>query len=92
MVYRFPRLIPGQRYWFTVEGTRTFRANFLDVLQQQTLRVTQHEQDLEVSSQHKHCVWTLPLEWITRVETLETVTHHQLHLPADIVHAVDNYV
>ena len=93
MQCRHPRLVRGQRYWFTIEGARTFRANFLDILHQ-TLRVTQHEQDLaqHLPTRNESCVWTLPLEWITRVQTLETVTQHQLCLPADIVHVVDNYV
>ena len=85
-------LIPGQRYWFVVEETRAFRANFVDIIGDNTLRVIQHEQDLDRMRLHASCVWTLPLEWITRVATVDTVTRGRLPLPADVVRAVDNYV
>ena len=79
-------LVSGQRYSFVMDDG-AFRADFVDIIGD-TLRVDNHEQDVK----WKKCMWTIPLEWITHVVTLDSITHYRFPLPTELVDIVDSYV
>ena len=85
----------GQRYLFYEqapyhENEISFRANFVAILGQ-TLIVNASETEIS-----NRTILSVPLEWITRVETLEdilTVNSVSLtFLPTDVLNIIDSYM
>ena len=81
---------PGQRYLFyDIHSNRQFRACFLDVIRQ-TLRVTKYQKD-EFNFPITGIV-TMPLEWIEKAETLETIVDGNLLIPSEILIEIDGFL
>ena len=85
----------GQRYLFYEqapyhENEISFRANFMAILGQ-TLIVNASETEIS-----NRTILSVPLEWITRIETLEdilTVNSVSLtFLPTDVLNIIDSYM
>ena len=85
----------GQRYLFYEqapyhENEISFRANFVAILGQ-TLIVNASETEIS-----NRTILSVPLEWITRIETLEdilTVNSVSLtFLPTDVLNIIDSYM
>jgi hypothetical protein len=77
----------GQRYLFyDRQRNIKFRACFLDIIRY-TLRVTEYEKE----GYHFPMGGTLsmPLGWIEKVETLETIVDGDLLIPSEIMIEID---
>ena len=81
---------PGQRYLFhDKENNEQFRACFLDVIRT-TLRVTKYEKN--DSNKYLAGMVTMPLEWIEKADTLDTITQEQILLPQEIMIEIDGFL
>lgn len=80
----------GQRYLFyDKQWNRQFRACFLDIINK-TLRVTEYQKD-----ETNYCMsgmLTMPLEWIEKVETLETIVDGNILIPSEIMIEIDGFL
>lgn len=68
--------------------TILFRANFVSILGQ-TLIVNSAETERNKTTQV-----SIPLEWITKIETLENIlcNHDNIVLPTDVLLMIDDYL
>ena len=81
---------PGQRYLFyDQQNNKQFRACFLDVINV-TLRVTKYE--INDSNKYWAGMVTMPLEWIEKADTLDTITKEQILLPQEIMIEIDGFL
>ena len=80
----------GQRYLFyDKQWNRQFRACFLDI-NNKTLRVTEYQKD--ETNYYMSGMLTMPLEWIEKVETLETIVDGNLLIPSEIMIEIDGFL
>lgn len=80
----------GQRYLFhDKQWNRQFRACFLDI-NNNTLRVTEYQKD--ETNYYMSGMLTMPLEWIEKVETLETIVDGNLLIPSEIMIEIDGFL
>ena len=81
---------PGQRYLFYHQQNNTqFRASFLDVINT-TLRVTKYEKN--DSNKYLSGMVTMPLGWIEKADTLETIVEGKVLLPEEIMIEIDGFL
>lgn len=80
----------GQRYLFYDKvNNEQFRACFLDVIRT-TLRVTKYEKN--GSNKYLEILVLMPLEWIEKADTLDTITQEQILLPQEIMIEIDGFL
>lgn len=82
--------IKGQRYLFYHQAPHedkctTFRANFIRVINT-TLLVNSHQ-----TEKSSNTIVSIPLEWITKVESLEDMIGDRL-LPSELLLLIDNFI
>jgi hypothetical protein len=83
----------GQRYLFYhhaphEENTTIFRANFVTLYEKsQTLIINNSETERWEKTQV-----SIPLGWITKIETLEDITNGKFILPSEILLIIDKYL
>ena len=83
----------GQRYLFYhhaphEENTTIFRANFVTLYEKsQTLIINNSETERCANTQV-----SIPLDWITKIETLEDITGGKTVLPEEILLMIDGYI
>ena len=92
----YSKLIKGQRYLFYLEtspnNSHTFRANFNEILNKKTIKVTKLvEPGKLVFDSDKSCIWYIPLDWITKIETLHDLTYEKTIFPEEILLEIDNF-
>jgi hypothetical protein len=86
-------LRPGQRYLFYEkrpyeENETNFRANFIALYEKtQTLIINNSETERWEKTQV-----SIPLGWITKIETLEDITNGKFILPSEILLIIDKYL
>ena len=81
---------PGERYLFyDRQRNIKFRACFLDIINK-TLRLTKY------TKEGYNCpmggMLTMPLGWIEKVETLETIVDGDLLIPSEILIEIDGFL
>jgi len=89
-------LVPYKRYTFYYNQKdyphirdKTFRATFLDIFNERTLRVYSYTDRDNMES--KLCMRTMPLEWVCKAISLEEMVLEQTIFPEDIVFEIDSY-
>ncbi len=81
---------PGQRYLFyDQQNNKQFRACFLDVINV-TLRVTKYEKN--DSNKYLAGMVTMPLGWIEKADTLETIVEGKILMPQEIMIEIDGFL
>ena len=81
----FKDLKKDSRYLFhRKDSNRKFRATFIDIISY-TLRVKQYEENNILC---KSLMYTLPLEWIKKIENLTIITEEKI-LSNDILNEID---
>lgn len=95
-ITNYKNLIKGQRYLFHKESSDgssvVFSANFHDITSKNTLKVTKLVQPGKpVFEGEKNCVWSMPLDWITKIETLNSTTYEETVFPEEIVLEMENF-
>jgi hypothetical protein len=89
MTTLFKDINPGQRCVFYMrpldeeKGKIMFRANFIDIINT-TLRVNKVECE-ENTSFHNCGMMTMPLDWISKIETLDNNACENTLLPSEIM-------
>ena len=81
-------------------GVDKFRANFIDVLTNKhgsTLRVNNYDDDefsvnKHGNNSHEWCVYSMPMEFISFVETIEDITNYKSVLPEEIMLIIDGFM
>lgn len=96
--YTFYYRIPGE----TTETT--FRANYVNIYQTNQIIYSENREpegiithktltvntiDTEIS---KRTIWSTPMEWITRVENLDSILENHTNLPTEILNEIDRFV
>jgi hypothetical protein len=87
------KLRPGQRYLFYEkkpyeENETIFRANFLALYERtQTLIINNSETERDGNTKV-----SIPLGWITKIETLEDITNGKIILPQEMLWMIDEYL
>ena len=89
MTTLFKDVNPGQRCVFYMrpldeeKDTIMFRANFIDIINT-TLRINKVE--CEQNTTFHNCgMMTMPLDWITKIETLDNNARENTLLPSEIM-------
>ena len=82
--------IAGQRYLFYHKAPYqdqciTFRANFIRVINT-TLLVNSHQ-----TEESSNTIVSIPVEWITKVESLEDMIGDIVPLPSELLLLIDNF-
>ena len=81
---------PGQRYLFyDRQRNFKFRACFLDIINK-TLRLTKYTKEGDYHPMGG--MLTMPLEWIEKVETLETIVEDNIVIPSEILLEIDGFL
>jgi hypothetical protein len=97
MDLKFESIKKGQRcLFYDRENDKTFRADFLDILSSyhshnrhyMTLRVTKYEKD----GYQPEGMVTMPLFWISKVETLDDITLNKMIIPSEICLEIDSFM
>jgi hypothetical protein len=70
--------------------TKMFRANFIEIIKNRTLVVTQYA-DLGCQID-KSFRYSMPLNWITRAMTLDNIIGDNNKLPCEIMRIIDSYL
>jgi hypothetical protein len=88
------KLRSGDRcFYFTKNKnnqTKMFRANFIEIIKNRTLVVTQYA-DLGCHID-KSFRYSIPLNWITRAMTLDNIIGDKNKLPCEIIRIIDSYL
>jgi hypothetical protein len=84
-------MISGQRYLFHekapyMENKIMFRANFVSIIGK-TLIINSSE-----TERNKNTLVSIPIDWITKIETLENILDENPILPSDILLMIDEYL
>ena len=89
----------SQRYTFHLPegrpffgGVTKFRANFIDIITNnagKTLRVDNYGDDVHGMCLYPDSVYTMPLGFVSLVETLDDITQHKSILPEEIMLIID---
>jgi hypothetical protein len=96
MTMLFKDIESGQRCLFYTRhlGQETeiimFRANFIDIIDT-TLRVNKVDCQ-QNRSYHQGGLLTMPLAWVTKIETLDDITYEKILLPSEIMLDIDLFV
>ena len=68
----------------------TFRANFIEVY------VNKNKKELRTNNygnnSHEWCVYSMPMEFISFVETIEDITNYKSVLPEEIMLIIDGFI
>ena len=85
--YLFHELRPHMKHDDTISyETILFRANFVSILDE-TLIVNSSE-----TEPNKNTIVSIPIDWITKIETLENILDENPILPSDILLMIDEYL
>jgi hypothetical protein len=82
--YTFYRTTPGK------EDVSTFRANFL-FISRRGETPTLHVDNIDCEKT-KTTKMTIPLDWITRVENMESICGNVFRLPPDVLYQIDQFI
>lgn len=83
----------GQRYLFYEqkpyeENETIFRANFVNLYETSKTLIINNSETERCKNTHV----SIPLDWITKIETLEDITRGKSILPQEILLMIDEYV
>lgn len=84
-------LTSGKRYMFhstNARGSRTFRANFIRIVLGY-LQVCSYEDPY--TTINGHTTYSMPVDWITKVEDLTYILDPVCILPEDVLLIIDSY-
>ena len=85
--YLFHELSPHMNDDETISyETILFRANFVSILGK-TLIINSSE-----TERNKNTIVSIPIDWITKIETLENIVDENPILPSDILLMIDEYL
>jgi len=93
MILLFKDVKPGQRflfyarYCFQESEPIMFRGNFIEIINT-TLIINNVVSDQH--SEYNNCgILSVPLVWITKIETLDDITNQKLLIPSEIMLEID---
>jgi hypothetical protein len=84
-------LTTGKRYLFystNARGSRAFRANFIHIVVGY-LQVCMYEDPY--TTLNAHTIYSIPVDWIIKVEDLKDILDPVCILPEDILLIIDSY-
>jgi hypothetical protein len=86
----------GQRYFFyynnnlysdNIVNTYIFRAEFVNIINNSLIL-----NKYSIRGNLNQGFWTMPLDWIENIETLEEITLSKIPLPSDILLIIDKFL
>jgi hypothetical protein len=86
----------GQRYFFyynnnlysdNIVNTYIFRAEFVNIINNSLIL-----NKYSIRGILNQGFWTMPLDWVENIETLEEITLSKIPLPSDILLIIDNFL
>jgi hypothetical protein len=86
----------GQRYFFyynnnlysdNIVNTYIFRAEFVNIINNSLIL-----NKYSIRGNLNQGFWTMPIDWIENVETLEEITLSKIPLPSDILLIIDKFL
>jgi len=86
----------GQRYFFyynnnlysdNIVNTYIFRAEFVNIINNSLIL-----NKYSIRGILNQGFWTMPLDWIENIETLEEITLSKIPLPSDILLIIDKFL
>ena len=84
-------LTVGNRYMFhstNARGSRAFRANFIRIV---VGYLQVHLYEDQYTPINDHTVYSIPVDWITKVEDLKDILDPAYILPDDVLLIIDSY-
>jgi len=84
-------LTVGNRYMFhstNARGLRAFRANFIRIV---VGYLQVHFYEDQYTPINDHTVYSIPVDWITKVEDLKDILDPAYILPDDVLLIIDSY-
>lgn len=86
----------GQRYFFyynnnlysdNIVNTYIFRAEFVNIINNSLIL-----NKYSIRGNLNQGFWTMPIDWIENIETLEEITLSKIPLPSDILLIIDKFL
>jgi hypothetical protein len=86
----------GQRYFFYyndnlfndgIVNTYIFRAEFVNIINNSLIL-----NKYSIRGILNQGFWTMPIDWVENIETLEEITLSKIPLPSDILLIIDNFL